>query len=107
MSASCLEHQVDTEDDQPIHPPVAIKRASLHMVGAEERWRCPVAAGPDPSEPERRIVVSRWSLDGAHPTEVVRAGADHHTVCVGLAPMTLTFRVGGRVVFDGHARPGG
>jgi AraC-like DNA-binding protein len=106
MSASCLEHQVDTEDDQPIHPPAAVKRASPHMVGAEERWRCPVAAGTDPSEPERRIVVSRWSLDGAHPTEVVRAGADHHTVCVGLAPMTLTFRVGGRVVFDGHARPG-
>jgi AraC-like DNA-binding protein len=106
MSASCLEQKVDTEDDQPIHQLVAVERASVNMVGAEDRWRCPVSAGAEPSHPEHHIVVSRWSLDGAHPTEVVRTGADHHTVCVSLAPMTLTFHVSGRVVFDGHARPG-
>jgi AraC family transcriptional regulator len=106
MSASCLEQKVDTRDDQRTRQTVDVKRDSPNIIGTEDRWRCPVPAGTEPSHADRGIVVSRWSLDGATTTEVARSGADHHTVCVSLAPMTLTFCVGGRVVFDGHARPG-
>ncbi len=100
MTASFEQAKVDDQDDKrPV--PADVKHDGPRIIGMEDHWRCPVPASGD-----GRILLSRWSLNRAVPTEHANTTADHHTVGLSLAPMTLTFRVGGRVVFDGHVRRG-
>jgi AraC family transcriptional regulator len=106
MNASCIElSSIDAEDDKQAARG-DMKRDRVKLIGTENHWRCPVPAGEAPGHPDHRILVSRWSLERGSPTEFANSGADYHTVCLSLAPMMLTFRVGGRVVFDGHVGPG-